>query len=182
MKKVLVAIADGIEDLEAIGIIDMLDRAGAKVTTASVNDLQIVASHKTKITADKLIKDCLNEEYDLVVCPGGLPGAEHLRDSENLVKILRKQKEAGKYYAAICASPYVVLYENGLLEGLEATAYPTFAEKFPNKNKINEAVVVDKNCITGQGAGVVMQFSLKLIEVLFGLEKANQIKQSMLIR
>lgn len=181
MKKVLVAIADGIEELETIGITDMLDRAGAEVTTASVNKLTITASHKTKIIADKLIADCQYDNYDLIVCPGGLPGAEHLRDNKILIEMLMKQKKAGKLYAAICASPVVVLHTHGLLKNRFATAYPTLATKLDNKDKISEIVVVDQNCITGQGAGVVMQFSLVLIENLFGKVKADEIKQSMLI-
>lgn len=182
MKKVLVAIADGIEELETIGITDMLDRAGAEVITASVNNLTIIASHKTKITADKLIDDCENDEYDMIVCPGGLPGAEYLRDNQTLIKLLKKQQSAGKYYAAICASPVVVFHQNGLIGDRAATAYPSLATKLPNLSKISEAVVIDGNCITGQGAGVVMEFSLVLIAKLYGKEKANAIKKSMLIR
>ena len=181
MIKVLVPIADGIEELETIGITDMLDRAGAKVITASVNNITITASHKTKITADKLISDCMEEEYDLIVCPGGLPGAEHLRDSKELIELLTRQAKAGKWYAAICASPVVVLHYHDLIGNKKATAYPSLAKKLPNQESIHEQVVIDNNCITAQGAGTVMEFSLKLIELLFGIEKATKIKNSMLI-
>ena len=106
-KKVLVPISDGIEELEAIGIIDTLRRADVDVTVASVDELQITASCGTKIVADKLIEECANEQYDLIALPGGLPGAEHLRDSQILTSLLKKQAEKGKYYDAICASPTV---------------------------------------------------------------------------
>jgi 4-methyl-5(b-hydroxyethyl)-thiazole monophosphate biosynthesis len=181
MIKVLVPIADDIEELETIGIADMLDRAGAEITLASVDQLQIRASHKTRLIADKLIDDCVEEEYDLVVCPGGLPGAEHLRDSKTLLEILRKQKKSGKFYAAICASPVVVLQHHGLIGEKLATAYPSLAPKLPNKQLLSQRVVVDGNCITAQGAGVVMEFSLKLIELLWNKAKAEEIKKSMLI-
>ena len=91
-KKVLVPIADGTEEIEAVCIIDVLRRAGAAVTVASVGELQISASRGVKLVADKLIGDCVDEIYDLVVLPGGMPGAEHLRDSKELVKILKDQK------------------------------------------------------------------------------------------
>ncbi|MFO7897366.1 MAG: DJ-1/PfpI family protein [Candidatus Cloacimonadales bacterium] len=181
MIKVLVAIADEIEELETIGIADMLDRAGAEVTLASVDQLQISASHHTKIIADKLIADCQEETYDLIVCPGGMPGAEYLSESKILIEMLRQQKNAGKWYAAICASPVVVLQKNGLIGDKLATAYPSMAAALPNQKLLAERVVVDGNCVTAQGAGVVMEFSLKLIELLFGAEKAAEIKKSMLI-
>lgn len=181
MIKVLVPIADDIEELETIGIADMLDRAGAKVTLASVDQLQIRASHKTRLIADKLIDECAEEEYDLIVCPGGMPGAEHLRDNRILVEMLRRQKNSGKFYAAICASPVVVLQQHGLIGEKLATAYPSLSQDLPNKKLLSKRVVVDGNCITAQGAGVVMEFSLKLIELLWNKAKAKEIKKSMLI-
>lgn len=182
MIKVLVPIADGIEELETIGITDMLDRAGAIVTTASVNEIIITASHKTKIIADKLIADCVDEEYDLIVCPGGLPGAEHLRDNRDLTKMLIKQAEAGKWFGAICASPVYVLHHHHLIQNKKATVYPSLAAQLPNTEAISQRVVIDKNCITAQGAGVVMEFGLQLINILFGADKAEKIKRSMLIK
>jgi 4-methyl-5(b-hydroxyethyl)-thiazole monophosphate biosynthesis len=100
-KKVLVPIADGIEELEAVGIIDTLRRADADVIVASVDELQITGSCGIKIIADKLIKNCADEQYDMIVLPGGLPGAEHLRDSQTLTSLLKKPASEGKYYAAI---------------------------------------------------------------------------------
>src|SRR4030042_3401980 len=113
-KKVLIAIADGTEELEAVTIIDTLRRAQADVTIASVGNRQITASRKTKIVADCLIADCVNQDYDLIVLPGGMPGAEYLRDCRELKKLLGKQSATGKLYAAICASPAVVLQAHGL--------------------------------------------------------------------
>jgi len=181
IKKVLVPIANGSEEIEAVGIIDTLRRAGAEVTVASVDELKIKASRGVNITADKLIEDCVSEEYDLIALPGGLPGAEHLRDNRILTDLLMKQAESGKYYAAICASPVVILMHHGLLKNKNATAYPSLAVKLEEKSHIRERVVVDGNCITSQGAGSTLEFSIKLIEVLFNAEKAKEIADSMLV-
>ena len=181
-KKVLVPIANGMEELEVIGIIDTLRRAGANVTVASVQELQITGCCETKIIADKLISACTDEEYDLIVLPGGIPGAEYLRDSEELTQLLIKQAESGKYYAAICAAPVVVLQHHGLLKGKEATVNPALVDKLKNKEAVEQRVVVDGNCITSRARGTVLEFSLQLVEILFGKEKAEELRITMLFR
>jgi len=179
-KTVLVPISDGIEELEAIGIIDTLRRADAKVVIASVDDLQITASCGTKIVADTLIENCEDEEYDLIVLPGGLPGAEYLRDSKVLTTLLKKQAADEKLYAAICASPVVVLQYHGLLKGKKATVNPALADELLNRVEIDNRVVVDGNCITSRARGTVLEFAVKLIELLYGKDKADTIKIDML--
>ena len=179
-KKVLVPISDGIEELEAVGIINTLRRAGAIVTVASVNNLQITGSCDIKIVADTLIENCKNEQYNLIVLPGGLPGAEYLRDSLVLTSLLKKQAEQRKYYAAICASPVVVLQFHGLLEGKKATVNPALADDLIIKDEIDKRVVVDGNCITSRARGTVLEFSLTLIELIYDKSKAEEIKSAML--
>jgi 4-methyl-5(b-hydroxyethyl)-thiazole monophosphate biosynthesis len=179
-KKVLIAVADGIEELEAITIIDCLRRAGADLTIASIQKQGIVTSRKVKITADCLITDCTGETYDLIVLPGGLPGAEYLRDSRELAEMLKKQKNSPRFYAAICASPAVVFEHHGLLADKKATCYPAMADKLKNKQAINQRVVVDGNCITSQGPGTALEFSLKLVELLFGSQKNQELAKAML--
>jgi 4-methyl-5(b-hydroxyethyl)-thiazole monophosphate biosynthesis len=176
--KVLIAIADGSEELEAVAVIDCLRRAQIDVAIASVDSLRITSSRKIKITADKLIADCVNEKYDLIVLPGGMPGAERLRDSAVLIDILKKHIAAGRLYAAICAAPAVVLQHYGLLKNKKATCHPSFKDKI--QNWLDEKVVVDGNCITSQGAGTVLAFSLKLVELLCGKQKAAEIASAML--
>ena len=180
-KTVLVAIADGSEELEAVTIIDVLRRAEADVTVASVQDKQITASRGVKIVADVVIGDCKDKVYDLIVLPGGLPGAEYLRDSAGLAEMLKEQARAGRFYAAICASPAFVLKVHGLLEGKKATCYPALHGELPNKELAEQRVVVDSNCITSQGPATALEFSLKLVEVLFGREKSQQIANDMLV-
>jgi 4-methyl-5(b-hydroxyethyl)-thiazole monophosphate biosynthesis len=178
-EKVLVCIADGIEELESVTVIDVLRRAGAEVTVASVNEITITASRETKIQADKSIRDCVDEEFDLVVLPGGMPGAENLKKSADLQEILKNQAQKGNFYAAICASPAVVLAELGLLENKKATCYPAMKDKLPNWQ--NQPVVIDGNSITSQGPATALEFALKLTELLFDKQKSSQIAKAMLV-
>lgn len=180
-KKVLVPIADGSEEIETACIVDVLRRAEADVTVASVNKLQVTASRGMKLVADQLISECVQNTYDLIVLPGGMPGAENLRDSKELAEMLKRQQNDGRLYAAICASPAVVLHHHGLLARRKATAYPGFAEKFENTEAIDSRVVVDGNCITSRAPGTAMEFALKLVEILYGEQKAKDIARSMLV-
>lgn len=177
-RKVLVAIADGIEELEAVTVIDVLRRAEADVTVASVDAKQVTAGRAVRLVADMVVSDCVGQSYDLVVLPGGMPGAEHLRDSQDLTKILKEQASSGRLYAAICASPAVVLKAHGLLDNKKATCYPSLASDLDNCE--DSEVVVDGNCITSQGPGTALQFSLKLVELLFGKEKKQEVAKAML--
>ena len=179
-KSVLVPVADGTEDLEAVAIIDVLRRADAKVTVASITgSRQVTFSRGMVITADALLENCVASEYDLVVLPGGIPGAENLRDSVDLVRLLKHQRETGRLYGAICASPAVVLEHHGLLEGRQATCHPAYVEQLTNKDRATSSVVVDDNCITSQGAGTAVEFSLALVERLFGKEKRDEVAVGM---
>lgn len=182
MKTVLVPIANDSEEIEAVGIIDTLRRAGANVTVASVNELRIRASRGTFLVADCLIKEVKDDEFDLIALPGGMPGAEYLRDSEILTTLLKSQAKQGKLYAAICASPAVVFLSHGLLDGKKATCHPALQSKIPTNQLSNNRVVVDGNCITSQGPGTVLEFAIVLIEQLFGKEMASKISGPMLIK
>ena len=175
--KVLVPVADGTEDLEAVAIIDILRRAGAWVTIASVSGAMAVqCSQGIKITSDCLIEDCRNNAYDLVVLPGGIPGVENLRSSNALRDILKRQSELGKLYGGICAAPAVVLQSHGLLDGKIATCHPEFAEQLKNRDSSGKKVVVDGNCVTSRGAGTAVEFALALVEKLFGSQKLADVK------
>ena len=180
--QVLVPIADGSEEIEAVCIIDVLRRAGAEVTVASVDGLQVTASRGVKLVADALIADCAGHEYALIALPGGMPGAEHLRDSAALERLLRRQAQAGRLYAAICASPVVVLQHHGLLAGRRATCHPAFADQLANDESIDERVVVDGPCVTSRGPGTAIEFALQLVEQLCGPEQARQVGEHMLVR
>jgi protein deglycase len=182
-KKVLVPIANGTEEIEAVCVIDVLRRAGALVTVASVETVRdITCSRGVKIMADRVINECTHESYDLIALPGGMPGAEHLRDSQVLISMLKKQAQEGKFYAAICASPAVVLAHHKLLNGKKATCHPDFAAKLPDQSAVAQRVVVDGNCITSRAPGTALEFSLKLVELLYGVQKSRELAQGMLVQ
>jgi 4-methyl-5(b-hydroxyethyl)-thiazole monophosphate biosynthesis len=181
-KKVLVPIANGTEEIEAACIIDTLRRAGAEVTVASVEALQVTASRGMKLVADAGISDCVNQTYDCIALPGGMPGAEHLRDSTPLIKLLKQQKQSGRLYGAICASPAVALQPHGLLDKTRATCYPGMRDELDPTCASSEAVVVDNNCVTSQGPGTAIAFALKLVELLFGARKAREVAGAMLVQ
>jgi 4-methyl-5(b-hydroxyethyl)-thiazole monophosphate biosynthesis len=179
-KKVLVAIADGTEELEAVTIIDVLRRAEADVTVASVGNKQITASRGVKLVADTVISDCVDSVYDLIILPGGMPGAEHLRDSKELTEMLKTQADSGRLYAAICASPAVVLKPHGLLENKKATCYPSLLSDLDKSEQAK--VVVDGNLITSQGPATALEFALKLVEMLFDKQKSREVAKAMLAK
>jgi len=181
-KKVLVPIADGVEEIEAVCIIDTLRRAGAEVTVASVGALQVTASRGVKLAADAPIGSCTNTVYDAIVLPGGMPGAEHLRDSAELIALLKEQKAADRIYAAICAAPAVVLHHHGLLKNVQATCYPALQSQLDSNSVSRDRVVVHGRCVTGQGPAVAIEFALKLVEMLFGQAKAKEVGEAMLVQ
>jgi 4-methyl-5(b-hydroxyethyl)-thiazole monophosphate biosynthesis len=182
-KNVLVPVADGTEELEAVAIIDVLRRAGATVTVASVTGArQITASRGVVILADALIETCVEKAYDLVVLPGGIPGAEHLRDSVELIDILKHQREKERLYGAICASPAVVLEYHGLLAGRQATCHPGFVDQLTTTDRIDDRVVMDGNCLTSRGPGTAVEFALALVERLYGKNKREDVAAPMVIQ
>eukprot|EP00541_Cyclophora_tenuis_P019302 CAMPEP_0116579544 /NCGR_PEP_ID=MMETSP0397-20121206/22308_1 /TAXON_ID=216820 /ORGANISM="Cyclophora tenuis, Strain ECT3854" /LENGTH=140 /DNA_ID=CAMNT_0004109031 /DNA_START=255 /DNA_END=677 /DNA_ORIENTATION=- len=137
-------------------------------------------SRGIKVMADVSIADAAEEDWDLVALPGGMPGAEHLRDSEALVELLKRQNGEGKLYGAVCASPAVVLGSHGLApEGITSYPAPVFREALTNP--VDDLVVVKGNMITSQGPGTSLKFALTLGEKLFGKEKADEIASQMLV-
>ena len=180
-ERVLVPIANGTEEMEAVCIIDILRRAGADVTVASVGELQVTASRDVRLVADRPVVDCADGTYDLIALPGGMPGAEHLRDSGALEELLQRQRRQGRLYAAICAAPVVVLQHHGLLAGRQATCHPSVADRLENAESVASRVVVDGPCVTSRGPGTAVEFALRLVELLYGAEKAKQVADHMLV-
>ena len=180
-KRVLVPIADASEDIEAVATIDVLRRAGAEVTVASVAGRQVTASRGTKITADALISECVDKDYDCIALPGGMPGSERLRDSEPLTAMLKEQKQSGRMIAAICAAPAVVLKHHGLLENVKATCHPSFHGRLDPAQLSRAPVVADANIITSQGAGTAIDFALTIVEHLIGPDKRKEVAAAMVV-
>lgn len=181
-KKILVPLAEGFEMIEALSVVDAFRRAGADVDLAAIGDaLLVTSSHNVQVMADSLLLDCKEKNYDLIVLPGGIPGAENLKNSPVLVELLRKQNDEGKLYGAICASPAVVLQHHGLLQGKKATCHPFFADKLTIREKAKESVVIDKNCVTSRGAGTSIEFALELVGLVLGEAKKKEVAKGMAV-
>ncbi|MGB3212230.1 MAG: DJ-1 family glyoxalase III [Desulforhopalus sp.] len=181
-KRILVPLAEDFEMIEALTIVDVFRRAGAYVDLAAVGDnLRVTSSHNVQVIADGTLFDCRNKKYDLIVLPGGIPGAENLKNSTLLAELLNRHNKEEKLYGAICASPAVVLEHHGLLEGKKATCHPLFVDRLSTRERAGEGVVVDQNCVTGKGAGTSIEFGLELVGILMGEEKRKEVANGMAI-
>ncbi len=180
MSRVLVPLAQGCEELEAVTITDLLVRAGVDVTTAGLDDQPVTASRGTRIIPDTTIDAVLDQTFDLVVLPGGLPGADHLRDDARVQALLKNHAASGKYIGAICAAPKAVAAA-GLLDGKKATAYPGVLEALEDNaiNVSSAAVEIDGKIVTSRGPGTAMEFALTLIELLEGAAKRGEIDRQL---
>ena len=180
MAKVLVPLAQGCEELEAVTIIDLLRRAEVQVITASLDENPITASQGTKLLADTILDQVIDQDFDMVVLPGGLPGADNLNADKRIHKILKNAVDNGKYVAAICAAPKV-LASAGLLNNKIVTAYPGVLEVLNNNTfKItSSAVQKDGQVLTSRGPGTAMDFALEIISCLLGDQKRNQVETAL---
>lgn len=177
MASVLVPLAQGCEELEAITIIDLLRRAGIDVTSAGLDDKPVTASRGVVITPDTDLGTALQKDYDMIVLPGGMPGADHLNNDPRLRERITAMANNGKFVAAICAAPKV-LASLGLLKNKKVTAYPSVLEALGIEPEA-DAVVVDSNIITSRGPGTAMDFSLVLIEQLVGKDKRDEVEKGL---
>lgn len=180
MASVLVPLAQGCEELEAVTIIDLLVRAGVEVVSAGLDDRPVVASRGVVIVPQTTLDAALKRDFDMVVLPGGMPGADHLDKDPRIGELLLKMAESGKYVAAICAAPKV-LANAGLLSGKQATSYPGYVDKMdlPDVAYKQDAVVQDGKVITSRGPGTAMDFTLALIELLVGKAKRDEVEAAL---
>lgn len=179
MKKVLVPLAHGVEELEFIAITDVLRRAGCEVDVAAIDDMQVIAANKAKLHGDINFSSVTIELYDALVIPGGSLGAENFSKHEPLIHAISKMISANKLVAAICASPALVLAKNGFLDDRKATCYPSL--KSHVKNYVDKGVVNDGNVITGQGPGFAVAFALQIASYLQGNDVAQKVSLDMLV-
>ena len=165
MPTVLVPLAQGCEELEAVTIMDILRRAGIEVVSASLDAQPVRASRGTVLIADTTLDAALEHSFDMVVLPGGQPGSHHLQADARILALVRDMVTQGRYVAAICAAPSV-LATAGVLDGKRATSFPGALDAFPQVQQQSARLVEDGKLITSRGPGTAMDFALTLVERL----------------
>ncbi|MDB8804305.1 DJ-1 family glyoxalase III [Romboutsia sp. 1001216sp1] len=179
MKKVLVMLADGFEEIEAISVVDVLRRANVVGDMCSIKKEYVKGTHDIVLKSDCSIDDINVNEYDAIVLPGGLPGATNLKD-ERVKDFVQKLHKSGKIVAAICAAPET-LEEFEVLKNRKCTSYPGFIKDKSSVSYVEEIVVRDENIITSRGPATAIEFSLELLKALGYEEKAKEIREEMLV-
>ena len=180
MKKVIIFLAEGFEEIEAISIIDVLRRAEVSVTTVSVSkEKEVKGAHNVPVVADNLFDEVDFASYDMLVLPGGMPGAKNLQEHEGVIKQI-EAFEKNKQVGAICAAP-MILGGMGLLKGKRATCYPGFEAELIEAKITDEPVTVDGNITTGKGPAFAIQFALQLVETLAGKATRNEVSDGLLL-
>ncbi len=181
MKKVLVALAPGFEEIETVTVVDILRRAGARVTLAGTEDGPLEGSRGIRIAPDCLLEGLKAADFDLVVLPGGQPGTDNLNASAELAEILKAMHADGKTLAAICAAP-TVLHTLGLLADKSATSHPSVREKLNGTRYSENRVEVDGNIVTSRSPGTAMEFAMKLVALLFGEDRVDTVNKGVLAK
>ncbi len=178
MPKVLVPLAQGCEEIEAVTIIDLLRRAGIDVISAGLDSQPILASRGVKLIADITLELALQQDFDMIVLPGGQPGTNNLKADQRIIALLKKMFAQERYVAAICAAPSVLAMA-GLLDGKKATSFPGALDSYPNVQQQNSSVVIDGKFITSRGPGTAIDFALALIEELVGKHKSAEVSAAL---
>lgn len=179
MKKVLVFLAEGFEEIEALSVVDVLRRADIKCDMCALQGEYVKGAHDIVVKSDKNILDEDLYSYDAIVLPGGMPGALNLKDNLRVIELVKEFYANGKIVAAICAAP-IVLHEADIINGRNVTSYPGFNEKMGNCIYKEEEVVTDFNIITSRGPATALSFAYEILNKLGKEEKAEELKESML--
>lgn len=180
MARVLIPLAQGCEELEAVTIIDLLRRAEIEIVSAGLEDGPVKASRGVTLIPDTSLGQVMEQSFEMIVLPGGLAGADNLDNDPRIHQLLKNQAQAGKYTAAICAAPRV-LANAGVLEGRSATSYPGALDNMAlaQVKVLDRPVVTDGNIITSRGPGTAMDFALTLIEQLAGKAKRDEVEAAL---
>lgn len=176
--RVAVPLAEGFEEIEAVTVVDVLRRAGIVVRVLGLRTGQVTGSHGITVNADARLMDEVEQPFDAIVLPGGLPGATNLRDDPHVQEMIRAQHEAGRLLAAVCAGP-LALSAAGVLKDRRATGYP--GHTIDCREYANERVVVDGNIITSRGVGTAIDFALAIVTALVGQAEADALREKMLV-
>lgn len=182
MSKILVLLADGFEEVEAITCVDYLRRASLDaIMVSTMESLDVKGAHGIQVKADMFLKDVKERNhYRGIIIPGGLPGATNLRDNEAVIELVQNFNEDKKMISAICAGP-IVLERAGILEAKKATSYPGFGKELKGAQLKEDIVVRDDNIITSRGPATAVYFALEIIEYLHSGDKEKEVKKSILL-
>ena len=173
-------LADGFEEIEALCVLDFLRRAGVEVKTVGIDEKIVTGSHKIPVVCDKEdINLTGDEDFDMVILPGGLPGANNLDQSPLVEKFLNRAVAEDKFISAICAAPFI-LGKRGFLNGKRATCYPGFEKDLLGAETVNQGVVRDGKIITARAMGKSHDFALEIIEALVGKSERDRLSASVL--
>ncbi|NLB41601.1 MAG: DJ-1/PfpI family protein [Clostridiales bacterium] len=181
--KIIVFLANGFEEVEALTVVDYLRRMDIIVDTVSItNETKVKGAHDITVLADKILDSIQDlNSYDAVVIPGGLPGATNLRDESKVIDIVKTMNQNNKLTAAICAGP-IVLERAGIIEGKKVTSYPGFQNHLTGAIYQEQAVVKDGNIITARGPALAVDFAIEIVKYLLGDEKASKLKAGILYK
>ena len=179
-KQVYVMLANGFEEIEALTVVDILRRGEVVVSTVSITEEKMVtSSHGILVQADLTFSEMKEEDAEMIVLPGGMPGTVNLKEKQELVDMILRRHEKRQLLSAICAAPALIFGELGILEGRNATRYPSMEEHMRGANyQKEEKAVKDGHIITGCGMGGAIPFGLKILEALKGKETAEKVKES----
>ena len=183
MARVLIPLAEGFEELEAVSVIDILRRGDIEVVVACVGDGPVVrGSRKTAIVPDMRLDEVLGDPFDMIVLPGGMPGVKHLKDDPRIRRIVERLDGTGKYTAAICAAPSILAHY-GMLKGRRATSNPKHRDEvaLDGIDYREQAVVRDGRIVTSRGPGTAIDFALQLIEILKGPELCRRVADGLVL-
>lgn len=178
MSRVLVPLADGCEELEAVTIIDLLRRAGIEVVVAGLRDGPVTTSRGVRLIPDTTLEAALELDFDMVALPGGQPGSDRLASDERLANLLRRMHADGRFVGAVCAAPKA-LARCGILDGKSATGYPGVLEQEAHPDITGDAVTRDGTVITSRAAGTAMDFALELVEALEGTGTRRAVEKAL---
>ena len=176
-------LADGFEEVEALAPVDILRRGGCEAKTVSImSSKKVIGTHGVAVEADIMFEDTDFADADIIVFPGGLPGATNLADHAGIEKLIKKQYESGKRIAAICASPAMVLAKTGVLEGKKATCYPGLEDKLTGATAVKDVVITDGNITTSRGPATAMAFGIELVRLMAGEKVADEVSEGLLYK
>lgn len=179
MKKVLVALAPGFEEIETITVVDILRRAGARVVLAATEEGPIEGSRGVSVLPNMLIDQIDDNDFDLVVLPGGQPGTTNLQKNEKVKTIIQNMHRSKKQVAAICAAP-TILRTAGILKNTTVTSHPSVKDQLQDIDYSEDRVVVDGNIVTSRSPGTALEFALTLVEILFGKDRMDTVNQGIM--